>query len=79
MLFTVYLSLLRMKNNDRDNVVQLMFWGLVNSLFPRRCSLLLSDIGTRYYKCKFVKNHKCKHFTLKCFASQIVTVVLQSL
>lgn len=79
MLFTVYLSLLRMKNNDRDNVVQLMFWGLVNSLFPRRCSLLLSDIGTRYYKCKFFKNHKCKHFTLKCFASQIVTVVLQSL
>ena len=68
-----------MKNNDRDNVVQLMFWGLVNSLFPRRCSLLLSDIGTRYYKCKFFKNHKCKHFTLKCFASQIVTVVLQSL
>ena len=44
MLFTVYLSLLKMKNNDRDNVVQLMFWGLVNSLFPRRCSLLLSDI-----------------------------------
>ena len=79
MLFTVYLSLLRMKNNDRDNVVQLMFWGLVNSLFPRRCSLLLSDIGTRYYKSKFFKNHKCKHFTLKCFASQIVTVVLQSL
>ena len=79
MLFTVYLSLLRMKNNDRDSVVQLMFWGLVNSLFPRRCSLLLSDIGTRYYKCKFFKNHKCKHFTLKCFASQIVTVVLQSL
>ena len=79
MLFTVYVSLLRMKNNDRDNVVQLMFWGLVNSLFPRRCSLLLSDIGTRYYKCKFFKNHKCKHFTLKCFASQIVTVVLQSL
>ena len=79
MLFTVYLSLLRMKNNDRDNVVQLMFWGLVNSLFPRRCSLLLSDIGTRYYKGKFFKNHKCKHFTLKCFASQIVTVVLQSL
>ena len=68
-----------MKNNDRDNVVQLMFWGLVNSLFPRRCSLLLSDIGTRYYKCKFFKNHKCKHFTLKCFASHIVTVVLQSL
>ena len=60
-------------------VVQLlMFWGLVNSLFPSRCSLLLSDIGTRCYKCKFFKNYKCKHFTLKCFASQIVTVVLQS-
>ena len=71
-------TMLTYVSGARGVVQLLMFWGLVNSLFPRRCSLLLSDIGTRYYKCKFFKNYKCKHFTLKCFASQIVPVVLQS-